>query len=231
MVPVNSATTEKYTSAYNNRVDQSSNSSVQKKKSNATAKTDTSQVQLSDKAKALLEKLKKKYGNMDFFAADFSNDDDAKEILSRGTKEFSVLFSSDELEKMASDEKYLQEKESILEGAVRMSEKISEQFGSGKALGKDAVTSSDITKIGMSFNADGSVSYFAELERSSEKQRERIENNREKKAEEKKEAATKKVTVEASSEAELIKMLKQIDWSKIKEEKQEVSGSKFDYSV
>ncbi len=231
MVPVNSATTEKYTSTYNKRVDQSSNSSVQKKRSNATAKTDTSQVQLSDKAKALLEKLKKKYGNMDFFAADFSNDNEAKEILSRGTKEFSVLFSSDELEKMASDDKYLQEKESILEGAVRMSEQINEQFGAGKALGKDAVTSSDITKIGMSFNADGSVSYFAELERSSEKQRERIEHNREKKADEKKEATTKKVTVEASSEEELIKLLKQIDWSKIKEEKQEVSGSKFDYSV
>ena len=230
MVPVNSATTEKYTSAYNKRVDQNSNSSVQKKKSNATAKTDTSQVQLSDKAKALLEKLKKKYDNMDFFAADFSNGDDAKEILSRGTKEFSVLFSSEELEKMASDDKYLQEKVSNLEGAVRMSGQINEQFGFKEA-DKNAVTSSDITKIGMSFNADGSVSYFAELERSSEKQRERIEHNKEKKAEEKKEAATKKVTVEASSEAELIKMLKQIDWSKIKEEKQEVSGSKFDYSV
>jgi len=33
-----------------------------------------------------------------------------EQALYKGTKEFSVLFSSEELEKMASDEKYLKQK-------------------------------------------------------------------------------------------------------------------------
>ena len=41
---------------------------------------------------------------MDFMVADFDKGDNAKDILSHGTKEVSVIFSSSELEKMASDE-------------------------------------------------------------------------------------------------------------------------------
>lgn len=213
--------------------------------SKTEASGNTSQVELSSKAKSVLEQLAKKYSNMDFFVADFANGDDAKEIMSRGTKEFSVLFSPEELEKMASDEKYLQEKMEGIEGAVRMSEQINEQFGFESTFGNNtAATGSIISKIGISFNDDGSVSYFAELEKSSAKQRERIEQAREKRAEEKKEAAKKekakerevavsgkRVTVEASSEEELIQKITQIDWSEIKEERQEVSGSRFDYSI
>lgn len=202
----------------------------------------TGKTQLSQAAQEVLENIKAKYSDMDIFVADFANGDDAKEIMSRGTKEFSVLFSPEELEKMASDEKYLQEKMEGIGGAVRMSEQINEQFGFESTFAKD--TGSIISKIGISFNEDGSVSYFAELEKSSAKQKERIEQAREKRAEEKQEAAKKekaigrkeavsgkKVALEASSEEELIQKITQIDWSEIKEEKQEVSGSRFDYSI
>ena len=40
-------------------------------------------VNLSDKAKKLLDELKKKYGNMDFIVADYETDEEAAEYLSR----------------------------------------------------------------------------------------------------------------------------------------------------
>ncbi|MCM1224909.1 MAG: DUF6033 family protein, partial [Lachnospiraceae bacterium] len=84
---------------------------------------------LSQKAQSLLEKLRKTYGDMDFMVADFDKGDNAKDIMSRGTKEVSVIFSSSELEKMASDEKYEQEYMNRVQGALRMSEQINREFG------------------------------------------------------------------------------------------------------
>ena len=46
---------------------------------------------LSANAKALLEELKRRYGNMDFMVASFNSDEEAQSYLSRGTKEYSVL--------------------------------------------------------------------------------------------------------------------------------------------
>ena len=94
-----------------------------------SSQNSVSQPKLSDKAQDLLEKLKKTYKNMDFMVA--GKGDDAKEILSRGTKEFSVLFSTEELEKMAADKTYEKEYMNKVQGAVRMSEQINKQFGFG----------------------------------------------------------------------------------------------------
>ena len=77
--------------------------------------------------------------------------DKAKEqTLSKGTKEFSVLFSSEELEKMASDEKYLNEKMRGIEGTVRMSDEINRKYGFERAFGKEGAADTAITKIGIS---------------------------------------------------------------------------------
>lgn len=231
-----------YADSYTNTI----NKEKQKVENATTAQTTTiSQTQLSSKAQALLEKLRKTYSNMDFMVADFDKGDDAKEILSRGTKEFSVLFSSEELEKMASDEKYLQEKLQGVEGAVRMSEQINEQFGFESAFGK-TTNNSEITKIGISFNDDGTTTFFAELKKSSVKQRERIEKAREekladKKAEEKKaerehqnnqwnSTDIKRTTVQADSMEELLNKVSAIDWSKVNENKK-VAGYRFDFSI
>ena len=48
--------------------------------------------------------MQKKYGDMDFFVADYSSDDEAQRYLSRGSKEYSVLIEPELLEKMAADE-------------------------------------------------------------------------------------------------------------------------------
>lgn len=183
---------------------------VQKTKAaEQTAKT--KQPKLSAAARKLLEKLKKNYDNMAFMVADYGSGAEAKEILSRGTKEYSVLFSADELEKMASDEKYEKEYMERVEGAVCMSNQINEQFGFGSASAKG-----ELTSVGISFNSDGSTTLFAELEKSSEQQRTRIEAAREKRAEERKEGSTKKVTVQASSQKELIEELNKVDWRKVR---------------
>ena len=96
---------------YSNYAAQNVNDKAKKKEvennsKKAEATTQNSEVkkpQLSTAAQQLLEKLQKTYNNMDFMV--YGNGQDAKELLSQGTKEISVLFSSDELEKMASDEK------------------------------------------------------------------------------------------------------------------------------
>lgn len=202
---------------------------------------------LSEGAQDVLRKLRSKYGNMDFMVADFSNEDDAKEILSRGTKEFSVLFSSEELEKMASDEKYLKQKMGSIDDAVRMSDEINRKYGFESAFGKDGTSDTMITKIGIAFHDDGTTSFFAELEKSSTKQRERIEQTREekraeKKAEEKKAGKelqkysqnhedTKRTTVQADSMEELLDKIGAIDWNAVKAENQLECGSRYDFSV
>lgn len=216
---------------YNSTAQTRKDSSRAGKTANAGRTGNTEPAKLSRSAQKVLDELKKKYGKMDFMVADFEGDDEAKEILSRGTKEFSVLLSTDELEKMADDESYKEKNMDKIDGAVKMSERINARFDVS-----DASNSAEVKNIGISFNSDGTTSYFAELEKSSEQQRERIEQSREKRAEEKKasekkESGSKRVTIKASSEDELLEKMKQIDWSKVKEEKAETSGSKFDYSI
>lgn len=182
-----------------------------------------SESRLSAKAAAYLEKLRKTYGDFEFIVG--STGDDLHSLVKNSSKEFSVIFSLDELEKMASDEKYAKEKMDDVQGAVRMSRQINAQFGFEEAFGN--VTGSKITKIAICFNEDGSVSYFAQLEKSLEKQKELIEKLREKSSQQ----ATRKVTVEASSKEELFHKIKQIDWSEFTTENRQIAGSNFDYSI
>ncbi|MBD5537724.1 MAG: hypothetical protein HDQ99_21130 [Lachnospiraceae bacterium] len=203
---------------------------------------------LSKNAQALLEKLRKNYSEMDFMVADFDKGDNAKEILSRGTKEVSVIFSSSELEKMASDEKYEQEYMERVQGAVRMSERINREFGFTSAFG-EKTGNGEISKIGISFNSDGTTSFFAELEKSSAKQRERIEKVREEKRVAKKEqekraekekfenrylredTSVKRTTVQADSMEELLEKVRGVDWDSVKAENRPQSGGRFDFTI
>lgn len=233
---------------YNSTVQQNQKNNGEKVKSKAVSEsesaTQTSNVsrsRLSGRAQAYLENLRKTYSNMDFMVADFDKGDNAKEILSRGTKEISVLFSSEELEKMASDEKYAKEYMNRVQGAIRMSEQINQQFGFESSFGKTS-DKGEITKIGFSFNKDGTMSLFAELEKTMDKQKERIEKVREKRAEEKKAAtkkenankkngvSTKKTIIQASSVDDLLKKINEIDWGNVREDKK-AENNKLDVSI
>ncbi|MBO6133728.1 MAG: hypothetical protein J6P05_05275 [Lachnospiraceae bacterium] len=230
-----------YNSSKTGRSDRASKapSSEEAKSPKKVMSDKTEDVQLSDKAKDLLESLKKKYGNMDFFIAKTDSEEEASEIMSRGTKEFSVLLDPDELEKMAEDEEEANRVYGILDNAGSAMEEIR------TSLGDDA---DQITRIGFSFDSEGKVSYFAELEKMSEKQQERIEKSIEdrkaakkeaEKADEKKAAEklksdkVKRTRVEASSIEELTEKIKNVNWDEIEAERKlpPMAGAKFDLSI
>lgn len=166
----------------------------------------------------LLERLRKTYGNIDFYVA--GKGSDPKSLLSGSTKEYSVIFSAEEWEKMLSDENYAKEKMQSIDKILQMTKKLCEQEGYVSALGKGN-QESVLKSVSVSVGDDGKMTIFADLEKMTEKQRERIEEARDKKAEYKKnkdnEKVVKKTTVEASSVEELIEKIKNIDWRDIKE--------------
>ena len=191
---------------------------------------------LSKAAQNLLKELKKTYSNMDFIVADFETDEEAASLMSRGTAEYSALFTPEELEKMAADEDVKNKNMKILDGAVSKLDKMKTKLGD---------KADDVTRIGISFGDDGEVSFFAELEKNSEKQRERIEKQREDKKDAAKEngkaeaaeylahgkATGKRTTVYASTLEELAEKIANVDWNAVKEERQSTTGQRFDFTI
>lgn len=206
--------------------------------------TKTNESKLSSKAQEFLKNLRKQYGDYDFFVG--NSTDDLKSLVKSGNKEFSVVFSNAELERMANDEKYAKEKLNCMNRAVQMSEEINKKYGFERGFGKEGA-GAEITKIGIVFKDDGTTSFFAELEKSDAKQRERIEKSREEKRAKKKDeekrtekeiqsysknpAETKRTSVQADSMEELVKKITAVDWNAVKSERMPESGGKFDYSI
>jgi len=110
----------------------------------------SSEDKLSAKAQKYLESLRETYGDYDFIIAD--DGDDRQALLKQSNKEFSVIFSSAELERMASDEKYAQEKLHAVKTIVEMTDRINQQFGYERAWGKNGT--GIINKIAVSINDD-----------------------------------------------------------------------------
>lgn len=106
--------------------------------------------QLSKTAQSYLERLKKKYGNMDFIIADYETD----ELLSSGKGEYNVLITPDLLEKMAADEDVAAEYEGVIESSVN-----DINFARSE-LGEDADM---VDRFGITLNADGTISITARL--------------------------------------------------------------------
>lgn len=232
-----------YNNVKKNKTEEAKNgtdSVVSVDKTNKADKSE-SRVELSKAAKDLLKELKKKYGNMDFMIANYDSEDEAADILSRGTKEYSVLIEPEMLEKMANDEEYKAEQLGILEEATDKLGEMSEQLGD---------KADDVKRLGVSISSDGKVTYFAELEKMSEKQRERIEKSRADKKEaeevkskkdEKAENADKtdksygdkrKTTLLKSDSAEgLLELIQKLNWDDVKSEQVEKTGGKFDFSA
>ena len=222
-----------YTAYQNNFID----SSIQKgKEQNKASKANTSKktegakkangsVQLSDRAKALLQELKKTYTNMDFIVADYDSDEEAASYLSRGTKEYSVLIDPEELERMASDDSVKEQNLSLLDEAVGKLDELKNQLGDHK---------DEVVRLGISIGKDGEMSFFAELEKAGERQREFIDKIRDgkKEAAEKADADRtdprhrydhdfekgKRTTVHASTVEELLDKISNVNWDNIKEE-------------
>lgn len=200
------------------------------------AKEEQKTSNLSKAAQKLLKELHNTYGNMDFIVADYETEEEAASLLSRGNSKYSALMSTDELEKMAADEDYKNKNLKLIDDAVSKLDDMKAQLGD---------RADDVKRLGVAIKDDGEVSFFAELEKNSEKQRERIDKQREDKKEAAREAKKaeadrhmpvgrtpgKRTTVFAPSVEELAKKIDGVDWDKIKEEPFNPTGQRFDFTV
>ncbi len=137
---------------------------------------------LSDDAKKYYESLKEKYGNMDFILVDSKSKDYAQANSARYANPLKtvVLIDEEKIERMATDEEYRKKYEAILSGATAQ---LTQMKDSLEGVG------ADVKGFGIQVNDDGTASYFAVLQKASDKQRARIEAKAEEKLEEKKKAA------------------------------------------
>lgn len=205
---------------------------------------------LSDQAKALLQELKKTYGNMDFIVSDCDSEEETQSSLAKGTKEYTVLIDSEELERMAADEEVKAQNLALLDDAVSNLDALKEEL-------KNTENGDSVIHLGVTIGKDGNVSYFAELERIGERQKEFTDALREKTQTEREEAQQKtskadtdsatssakstgqgsgkvrKTTVYASSVQELLENISGVDWDSIPEEALlvQATGSRFDLSI
>ena len=155
-------------------------------KNSTAAEVKSSEYKLSDKAQKYLDKLRKDYGDYDFVIADAG--DDLKGLMKQSSKEFSVVFSSEELEKMADDENFAAKQMKHVDTAVNMSKQICEQFGYERMFGKDG-NGATLNSVSVSFDDKGITSMFAELEKSTADRNEQMQKQiEEKRAEDKKKA-------------------------------------------
>lgn len=86
-------------------------------KTETDSKVKSRESELSETAAAFLANLRKTYEIFDFYVG--NSGDDMRSLMKNSGKEFSVIFSTEELEKMAVDEKYAKEKINAVKGAGR----------------------------------------------------------------------------------------------------------------
>lgn len=212
------------------------------KKTDGTKKTNNESVQLSDKAKALLQELKKTYNNADFYVAEYETEEEAAEYLSRGSKDYSVLIDPEELERMANDDEVKKQNLSLLDESLN---KLSEMKEELKETGRE----DEVVTLGVNIGKDGQVSYFAELEKAGERTKEFVDKIREDKKEAAKEADaekadknpnqgkynyehSKRATVTANSVEDLLEQIKNFNWDNVKEETTiPMPGRNFDFTI
>lgn len=172
------------------------------------------QPELSSKAQDLLGRLQDQYSDKyDFFVVD--SEEDLQKFQGQGTKGYSVVFTKDELEHMANDEEYAKKVMDTVDSIVGMTKKMEENGELGEGV--------KLKSVMISVGEDGNMKLFAQLEKMSEEQAERLEKAKEKRAEEQQAEEKKEVNappvkwaqVEASSADELLEKILGIEWDKI----------------
>lgn len=146
------------------------------KKSNVSGRT-VGNPQVSEKAAKYYEQLKAKFSDKEFVlvSSDMKEQAKAHAASFANPNKMVVLIDDEKLERMAEDENYRKQYESIIANAGN---KMSQLQGSVSQTG------AKVKGYGMQINDNGTASYFAVIDKSLSDQKSRIE----KKAEEKKEA-------------------------------------------
>lgn len=181
---------------------------------NLTSLMGADEKKLSAKAQDYLEKLREKYDDFDFVVADDMSD--PQSLTAGNTKNYSVILSTEELEKMAEDEEYEKKVMGEVDSAVEKLTGLAEKAELGEGVQFDYLAAS--------FDDNGNMKLFAGLEKISEEQAERAEKAQEKRAEEKSDEedaeeevspASQRVQLEANSLDEMLEKILGIDWSEV----------------
>ncbi|MBR2215658.1 MAG: hypothetical protein IJ849_07880 [Selenomonadaceae bacterium] len=148
--------------------------------------------ELSPRAKNLLNRLQEEYGEYDFFTTDKIGD--PQDWADKGTKKYSVIFTNEELEKMAANEEYAQEVMDKVDEAIDIAEDLiaEGELSSGVQL----------KQLAISFDDDGNMKLFAELEKLSDEQEKRLNETREKKVKQQELEERKREAEEKQAELE-----------------------------
>ena len=207
----------------------------------ANGKNSIGNPKLSDTASKYYEELKAKYGDMEFVLVADDQMETAKEQSSNiaSDKSVLVLISESELEEMATNEETRSKNEKLIEDAkAQMPDMLKKLEESG----------TEVKSFGIEIK-DGTVSYFAVLDKAAAAQKERIEAKQEEKLAEKKadakDAATEKtkqpskkedlIMVSAGSIEELIKKLQSTAYEvmadNIQTPQEKMVGQSFDFSI
>ena len=141
------------------------------------------QAKLSENAKKYYEELKAKYKDMDFILVS----KDMKEIAKANAGKYAnpnkmvVLIDEEKIERMAQDEQFRKQYESVIASAQKKLPELEQALGNTPG----------VKGFGMQVNDSGAASFFAVMDKSFKSQAERLEKQRTEKKEEKK-AAEKK---------------------------------------
>ncbi len=136
------------------------------------------ELELSEAAKNLLAELKEKYGDIDFFVAEFSTDEEAQYYHNQSTKKYSCVIDPKTLEEMAADEAVKEKYVGIIDTADEKFDQVKEE------LGEDA---DQIKRMGITVDREGVVTYFAELTKQTVRMQEELRNEQKAMQAEKKE--------------------------------------------
>ena len=136
---------------------------------------------LSDKAKTYLKNLRRSRGHVDFRIAEKGKENDA--LAGKSNKEFTVVLSNEEIEKMATDKKFEREQLNTLDQTVKSM--LMAQTGIGNNNGANKTNVEDIKSIAAKTQEDGTTMLIASLEKSTSSVR-KIAEEQDKKREAKK---------------------------------------------
>lgn len=149
------------------------------------------QPKLSEKGKEYYEELKAKYKDMDFILVS----KDMKEMAKANAGKFAnpnkmvVLIDEEKIERMATDENFRKQYESLIISAQKKMPELKQTIGG----------LSNVKGFGMQVQDNGKASFFAVMQKSFDSQAKRLEERRAEKKEEKKKAE-KKAQKEATEE-------------------------------
>ena len=136
---------------------------------------------LSDKAKTYLKNLRRSRNFVDFRIAEKGKENDA--LAGKSNKEFTVVLSNEEIEKMATDKKFEREQLNTLDQTVKSM--LMAQTGIGNDNGANKTNVEDIKSIAAKTQEDGTTMLIASLEKSTSSAR-KIAEEQDKKREAKK---------------------------------------------